>query len=118
MFPPSVVLRIKPPSPTAVPVLASVNDTLKRHTVPGFAWVTQCCPPSVVLRTVLSPPIPHAPPTAVPVFVSTKETPNNVLTVPLVSGSQLFPPSVVLTIIPPSPTAVPLFASVNETPRN
>jgi hypothetical protein len=83
MLPPSVVLRIRPPSPTAVPVLASVNETLKRHTVPGFTWLSQCCPPSVVLRMVLSPPIPHAPPTAVPVFASINETPNNVFPVPL-----------------------------------
>src|SRR5581483_6578321 len=49
-----------------VPVLASVNETSKRQTVPGFACVVHVLPPSVVLRIVLSPPIPHAPPTAVP----------------------------------------------------
>src|SRR6185503_9163556 len=109
--PPSVVLRIKPPSPTAVPVLASVGETLKRQIVPGFAWFIQVPPPSVVLRMVLSPPIPHDPPTAVPVFASIKETPNNIFAVPLDCGTQLFPPSVVLRIVPLSPVAAPLFAS-------
>ena len=66
--PPSVVRRMVPELPTAVPVLASVKLTLLSVTVVPLVWLTQLAPPSVVRRMV-----PESP-TAVPVLASVKLT--------------------------------------------
>ena len=109
--PPSVVRRIVPPLPTAVPVFASLNQTLSSQWSVPLNWFTQVAPPSVVRRIV--PPSP----TAVPVFASLKQTPQRSSPVPLDWLTQVAPPSVVRRIVPPLPTVVPVFASVKQTPR-
>src|SRR5436309_10587489 len=58
-----------PPSPTAVPLFASMKETAHRVCVVPLAWIVQLFPPSVVLTIA-----PYSP-TMVPVFASTKEAP-------------------------------------------
>src|SRR5438876_7336940 len=58
-----------PPSPTAVPLFASMKETAHRVCVVPLAWIVQLFPPSVVLTIV-----PYSP-TTVPVSASTKEAP-------------------------------------------
>jgi hypothetical protein len=41
VFPPSVVLRMTPPSPTAVPLLPSVNETARRFSIVPLGCVIQ-----------------------------------------------------------------------------
>jgi hypothetical protein len=67
VFPPSIVLRIVPPAPTAVPVFALVKKTDRSVFVVPLLWLTQLVPPFVVVRIV-----PLAP-TAVPVTASVKK---------------------------------------------
>src|SRR5436190_17670680 len=62
-----------PPSPTAVPLFASMKETAHRVCVVPLAWIVQLFPPSVV-RTI----VPYSP-TTVPVFASTKEAPRRLL---------------------------------------
>jgi hypothetical protein len=66
--PPSVVWRIVPEAPTAVPVFASVKQTPHRSAVVPLVCANQFAPPSLV-RTITP-----AVPTAVPVFALVKKT--------------------------------------------
>ena len=61
-----------PPSPTTVPLFASVNETPLRSFIVPLVWIIQLSPPFVVRRIV--PPSP----TAVPLFVYANETPLSV----------------------------------------
>jgi hypothetical protein len=71
--PPSVVLKIVPLCPTAVPLFASVKETLRISFVVPLVCGAQVVPPSVVLKIV------PLCPTAVPLFASVKETLRNKL---------------------------------------
>jgi hypothetical protein len=68
VFPPSVVRKIVPYDPTAVPVLASVKETAQRVLFVPLLWLTQVAPPFVVHRIV-----PRLP-TTVPLSASVKKT--------------------------------------------
>src|SRR5260370_5985798 len=54
--PPSIVRRIVPDSPTAVPVLASTKETPCRLFVVPLDWDVHVAPPSVVRRMVPKSP--------------------------------------------------------------
>src|ERR1051326_7827945 len=57
--PPSVVLRIVPPCPTAQPVLASTKLTPRRKLVSSFIWGFQVAPPSDVETMAAWSPTAH-----------------------------------------------------------
>src|SRR5260370_15967119 len=67
VVPPSVVLRMVPPTPTAQPVFASTKDALKSAHVTPLVSDVQVVPPSDVLSMVPSSPNSHH------VLVSTHE---------------------------------------------
>src|SRR4249920_4156988 len=87
--PPSVVRRIVPPSPTAVPVLASLNQTLRSNSALPAESGVQDVPP-VDVPTV----IPNAP-RATPVEALPNDTPSRFRLdwPPLYRSSQVLPPS-------------------------
>ncbi len=107
--PPVVVRRIVPCHPTAVPVLASVNDTSLRCSCVRLTCFDHVTPPSVVRRMI------PASPTTVPVSVSEKETAVSFKVVPLYWTVQCAPPSTVRMIVPARPTAVPILCAANVT---
>jgi len=102
VMPPSVVRRIIPFAPTAVPVPASTNETPERAAVVGLASSVQVAPPSSVRRIV---PVP----TANPVSLSGNEMAESPAVVPLAMRFQVVPPSVVRKMVPKSPTAIMVF---------
>jgi hypothetical protein len=60
VVPPSVVCRIAPAGPTAVPVFASTKETPLSQFVVPLLWRVQVVPPSVVRRIVPPSPTAHA----------------------------------------------------------
>ena len=56
VVPPSVVRRIVPTNPTAVPVFASLKNTSKRSRLVPLDWLCQVVPPSVDLENAIAEP--------------------------------------------------------------
>lgn len=98
--------------PTAVQVLASLQETPPRQSVVPLDCAVQVAPPSVVRRIVPGFP------TAVQGLASVQETARSGLVVPLGWVFHVAPPSVVRTTIPGPPTAVHVLTSVQETPMS
>lgn len=110
-FPPVVVLRIVPASPTTVPMLLLIYEiSFRKFSVPLNCKI-QLMPLSVVLRIIPSKP------TIVPVFSSLKYT---FVKEPELVGVwiiQFNPPLVFLNIALVKPTAVPIKELIKCTPQ-
>src|SRR6185369_1680503 len=100
-FPPELVNRMRPCSPTAQPWELSMKKIFARSSRPPCVNLRHERPPSSVRTTKPSAPA------AQPNDSSTKLTVFNRGPVRMFTGSQMFPPSPVVNITPPSPAAQP-----------
>ena len=113
--PASLEVRMKPPPPTSITVVALVRwipptsdfERILRSTGVQFT------PPSVLVSAVANLPVAHRTGSTAPMVVASTARRSRV--VPDATGVQFAPPSTVRRMVPPSPTTHPIEESMNLT---